>query len=59
MKYREIRRLFREQGWKPIRQNGSHEQWYKDGQLETIAGADGDDVDKGLLNKYLKRLGLK
>ncbi|WP_034340500.1 type II toxin-antitoxin system HicA family toxin [Deinococcus misasensis] len=59
MKYRQIRKLFKKAGWKPIRQEGSHEQWSKDGQLETIAGHDGDDIDKGLLNKYLKRLGLK
>ncbi|WP_082505501.1 type II toxin-antitoxin system HicA family toxin [Deinococcus sp. Leaf326] len=59
MKYRAIRKLFREAGWEVVRQNGSHEQWQKDGETETIAGSNSDDVSKGLLHVYLKRLGLK
>ena len=59
MKYRELRKLFKKAGWKKIRQNGSHRQWERNGEIETIAGKDSDDVPKGLLNNFLKRLGLK
>jgi predicted RNA binding protein YcfA (HicA-like mRNA interferase family) len=59
MKFREVRKLFKESGWSVIRQSGSHEQWYKLGEIETIAGQDAQEVPKGLLNTYLKRLGLK
>ena len=59
MKFGEIRKLFREAGWELIRQNGSHQQWGKGGEIETLAGKDSDDISKGLLNKLLKRLGLK
>jgi predicted RNA binding protein YcfA (HicA-like mRNA interferase family) len=50
MKFREVRKLFKESGWSVIRQSGSHEQWYKLGEIETIAGQDAQEVPKGLLN---------
>lgn len=59
MKFREIREKFRIAGWQIIRTKGSHEHWGKDGEIETIAGKDSDDVPKGLLNRFLKRLGEK
>lgn len=59
MKFKQVRKLFKQQGWELTRQEGSHQQWEKDGQIETIAGKDSDDVPRGLLNKFLKRLGLK
>lgn len=59
MKYRELRRAYDEAGWTAVRQNGSHQVWTKDGEIEVIAGKDSDDVPKGLLNRLLKRIGLK
>ena len=59
MKYRKVRRLYSDAGWVLIRQKGSHEVWQKENEIEVIAGKDSDDVPKGLLNQFLKRLGLK
>jgi predicted RNA binding protein YcfA (HicA-like mRNA interferase family) len=59
MKYREIRKLYARAGWEVVRQKGSHQVWTKDGAIEVIAGQDSDDVPRGLLSHFLKRLGLK
>lgn len=59
MKYKQIRQLFKDAGWQKIKQTGSHEKWERNGEIEIIAGKDSDDVPRGLLNKFLKRLGLK
>lgn len=56
MKFKEIRKLYKQAGWQKVRQEGSHEQWKKDGKLETIAGKDSDDISRGLAKKLLKRL---
>jgi predicted RNA binding protein YcfA (HicA-like mRNA interferase family) len=59
MKYKEIKRMFGAAGWELIRQQGSHQVWRRGTEVEVIAGKDSDDVPKGLLNHFLKRLGLK
>lgn len=56
MKFKEVRKLYKQAGWQKVRQEGSHEQWKKDGKLETIAGKDSDDISRGLAKKLLKRL---
>lgn len=45
-------------GWEVDRINGSHHVLTKDNQVEVVA-IHGKDVPKGLLNKILKRMGLK
>ena len=45
-------------GWKDVRQRGSHHRLKKDSQVEVIA-IHGKDVPTGLLNAILKRTGLK
>lgn len=45
-------------GWKDVRQRGSHHRLKKDDQVEVIA-VHGKDVPIGLLNAILKRTGLK
>lgn len=59
MKYKELRKLFKQAGWTIIRQKGSHQTWGKGEERETIAGSDSDDVPKGLQNTLLKRIGFK
>lgn len=59
MKYRELRKLFKEHGWEKLTQKGSHEKWGKGGLRTTIAGKDSQEVSRAALNGYLKDLGLK
>ncbi len=62
MKYRELRRLAREAGFRPVRQRGSHETWKNPDkpQVEiTIPGHDGKDVPTRFLFKTLRKLGLR
>lgn len=55
---KDLLKLYLKNGWAVKRINGSHYILEKDGQIETIP-IHGKDVPKGLLNKLLKRLGLK
>ncbi len=57
MKFREIRKLYAEEGWELLRQKGSHQIWGKGGERQVIAGSDGADVDRGLMYALLKRIG--
>ena len=61
MKIREVVRLLEKDGWRLVRQRGSHRQYrhpVKPG-LVTIAGKPGDDLAPGTLNSVLKQAGLK
>jgi predicted RNA binding protein YcfA (HicA-like mRNA interferase family) len=61
MKFREVRRMLREDGWSPLPRTGtSHEHWVhttKTGRV-TVAGSDGDDVARGTLRNILRQAGL-
>jgi predicted RNA binding protein YcfA (HicA-like mRNA interferase family) len=62
VKYRELRSLAREAGFRPVRQRGSHETWKnpkRPGRRATIAGHDRDDVPPKTLKQTLKDLGLR
>jgi predicted RNA binding protein YcfA (HicA-like mRNA interferase family) len=62
VKYRELRRLARQAGFRPTRQRGSHQTWENPVHPErraVIAGHDRDEVLPGTLNKILKDLGLR
>lgn len=58
MKDKDLLKLYIKNGWKVQRVHGSHHILQKDGQTETIP-IHGKDVPIGLLNKLLKRAGLK
>ena len=61
MKIREVLRLLAEDGWRQVRQRGSHRQFKHDAKtgLVTVAGSPADDVAPGTLNSILKQAGLK
>ena len=65
MKDKDLLKLLLQNGWKDVRQRGSHHRLKKDDQVEVIAvtkkiiAVHGKDVPIGLLNAILKRTGLK
>jgi predicted RNA binding protein YcfA (HicA-like mRNA interferase family) len=61
VKFRELVKLIEEDGWRQVRQTGSHQQFAhatKPG-IVTIAGHPGKDVPPGTLNSIKKQAGLK
>lgn len=58
MKDKDLLKLFLKNGWEINRINGSHHILKKDGQIEVIP-IHNKDVPTGLLEKILKRAGLK
>ncbi|MBI3894936.1 MAG: type II toxin-antitoxin system HicA family toxin [Acidobacteria bacterium] len=61
MKFRDIIKIIEQDGWKQVRQRGSHRQYrhpVKPGTL-TVAGKPGKDVPEGTLNSIKKQAGLK
>ncbi len=58
MKDKDLLKLLLQNGWHEIRINGSHHILQKGELFETVP-VHGKDVPIGLLNKILKRAGLK
>ena len=58
MKDKDLLKLLLKNGWKDVRQQGSHHRLKKYDQVEVIV-VHGKDVPIGLLNAILKRTGLK
>jgi len=58
MRDKGLLKLLQQNGWKLVRIKGSHHIIQKDEQTESIP-IYGKDVPTGLLNKILKRTGLK
>jgi predicted RNA binding protein YcfA (HicA-like mRNA interferase family) len=61
MKYRDILKMVKNDGWREISQEGSHRHFkhpVKPGRV-TIAGHPSQDVAPGTLNSILKQAGLK
>jgi predicted RNA binding protein YcfA (HicA-like mRNA interferase family) len=58
MKDKDLLKLLQNSGWKLARINGSHHVLQKGDETEVIP-IHGKDVPEGLLNKILKRTGLK
>ncbi|MGA1193183.1 MAG: type II toxin-antitoxin system HicA family toxin [Kiritimatiellia bacterium] len=61
MKVRDVIKMIEGEGWRVVRQKGSHRQLHhpaKQGTV-TIAGKPGMDVPPGTLNSILKQAGLK
>ncbi len=58
MKDRDLLKLLQKNGWVISRVQGSHHILQKDGKIEVVP-IHGKDVPIGLLNKILKRTGLK
>jgi predicted RNA binding protein YcfA (HicA-like mRNA interferase family) len=59
-KYREVRSRLRSEGWKCVRQKGSHETWKStDGRRKvTVAGKDSETVPAGTLAGIRRSTGL-
>jgi predicted RNA binding protein YcfA (HicA-like mRNA interferase family) len=58
MKFRQLRRLLWDRGYRPQRQSGSHEIWvhpYRPGSI-IVAGNDGRDVPMGTLKSIMREL---
>lgn len=58
MRDKDLLKLLLQNGWKDVRQRGSHHRLVKDDKVEVIP-IHGRDIPKGLLNAILKRTGLK
>jgi predicted RNA binding protein YcfA (HicA-like mRNA interferase family) len=61
VKIRDVLTMLQEDGWRIVRQRGSHRQlkhMAKPG-LVTVAGQPGDELAPGTLNSILKQAGLK
>ncbi len=58
MRDKDLLKLLQKNGWELVRINGSHHVLQKGSQIE-IVPIHGKDVPTGLLNKILKRAGLK
>jgi predicted RNA binding protein YcfA (HicA-like mRNA interferase family) len=61
MKVRQVVKLIEADGWRLVRQRGSHRQFKhatKPGRV-TVAGNDSDDVKAGTLASILRQAGLK
>lgn len=58
MRDKDLLKLMKKDGWKVVRIQGSHHILQKGDQIETLP-IHGKDVPTGLLNKILKRTGLK
>ncbi|WP_019948447.1 type II toxin-antitoxin system HicA family toxin [Hymenobacter aerophilus] len=62
MKVRELKRLIEEDGWRVVRQSGSHQQYKhptKTGLVTLSGHKPSDEVPPGALNSVLKQAGLK
>ncbi len=61
MKYSELFRLLKKDGWFEVRQSGSHVIMRHDEKPEqlTVPFHSGKEVKKGLLNALLKQAGIK
>ena len=60
-KVKELVALFQADGWRLVRQKGSHRQYHhtlKSGTV-TVAGKDSVEIPPGTLNSILKQAGLK
>ena len=58
MKDKDLLKLLKQNGWKVVRVKGSHHVMQKEDEIEVVP-VHGKDVPTGLLNKILKRTGLK
>jgi len=61
VKFKELILLLEKDGWYPVRQKGSHQQFHhqsKSGTV-TVAGKPNKDVPPGTLNNILKQAKLK
>jgi len=61
MKVRDVIKTIEKDGWRLVRQRGSHRQFKHDKKpgLVTIAGKPGLDLAPGTLNSIFKQAGLK
>lgn len=61
MKFRDLEKMLKKDGWVLVRQSGSHKQYHhpvKSGTV-TVAGKPNLDIPRGTLNNILKQAKLK
>jgi predicted RNA binding protein YcfA (HicA-like mRNA interferase family) len=61
-KYRDVRRVLADAGWRVRRQRGSHEIWFhpgREGERIVVAGKDSDTVPVGTLASIRRASGLE
>ena len=60
-KVKELVAMIKQDGWRQVRQKGSHRQFRHDQKAGTVtvAGKDGVEVPPGTLSSILKQAGLK
>ena len=58
MKYDEIHRLIIRNGWKVLRQSGSHVIYMKENRTYPVPYHGGKELGKGLERKIIKEMGL-
>jgi predicted RNA binding protein YcfA (HicA-like mRNA interferase family) len=61
MKFRDLQKMIEEDGWKQIRQRGSHQHFAHAAKpgIVTLAGHPANDVPPGTLNSIKKQAGIK
>jgi predicted RNA binding protein YcfA (HicA-like mRNA interferase family) len=61
VKVRDLIAMLEAEGWKQVRQKGSHRQFHHASRpgTVTVAGQPGVDIPPGTLNSILKQAGLK
>jgi len=59
MKCKEFHRIIQRQGWKIVRQRGSHVIYEKSGVTVTVPDHGSKEIPEGLRLKLVKEMGLK
>lgn len=59
MKYSELHRIIKRNGWRYIKAEGSHYIYQKDGVTYPVPFHGAKEIGKGLENKIKKEMGLK
>ena len=61
MKYRELHRIIRKNGWVliPARGKGSHKRYTKDGAIHTVPDHGSKEIDNNLAKQILNDMGIK
>ena len=61
MKYNELHRIIRKNGWVllPVKGKGSHKRYEKDGRIYTVPDHGSKEIDNAFAWQILKRMGIQ
>ena len=60
MRFKELDRLLKKNGWQPVRSKGSHQHYQKDGIAKTLTAPNHpSDLDPKTVKSVLRMTGLK